>query len=207
MKLFVLPLFCCFSLSTQAKDTLEVKRVGVTTPITLTADTPYQTDSVDNKGSKFSATILNDHTTRAFAQQEVSAYLESGTSLTSVDSSQTLRILQFGVRSDRYTKATLDIKNLKNYKVFVNGTVGSTTLTMTPGHYDVRLVCLQEKDSKDSVNINVIGECLEGVEVNPTTKRPYLMAEMMQGKRTYNARISPSGKYLVTYYQHTLEDG
>ena len=117
MKLFVLPLFCCFSLSTQAKDTLEVKRVGVTTPITLTADTPYQTDSVDNKGCKFSATILNDHATRAFAQQEVSAYLESGTSLNSVDSSQTLRVLQFSVRSDRYTKATLDIKNLKNSKI------------------------------------------------------------------------------------------
>ena len=207
MKHYLLPIVCAMALTTQAKDTLRVERVGVTTPITITADAPYMTDSLDNKGNKYSATVLNDHATSAFAQQEVTATLESGVALTAVDSMQTLRVLQFGVRTDRYAKASLDIKNLKNYKVFVNGKAGSTALTMTPGHYDVRLVCLQEKDAKDSVNISVVGDCLEGVEVNPTTKRPYLMAEMMQGKRTYNARISPSGKYLVTYYQHTMEDG
>ena len=207
MKHYLLPIVCAMALTVQAKDTLRVERVGVTTPITITADAPYMTDSLDNKGNKYSATVLNDHATRAFAQQEVTATLESGVALTAVDSMQTLRVLQFGVRTDRYAKVSLDVKNLKNYKVFVNGKAGSTALTMTPGHYDVRLVCLQEKDAKDSVNISVVGDCLEGVEVNPTTKRPYLMAEMMQGKRTYNARISPSGKYLVTYYQHTMEDG
>lgn len=207
MKHFILSILCTVAMAAQAKDTLRVERVGVTNPITITADAPYQTDSLDNKGNKFSATVLNDHATRAFAQQEVTTTLENGAALEAVDSMQTLRVLQFGVRSDRYAKATLNIKNLKNYRVFVNGKTGSTALTMTPGHYDVRLVCLHEKDSKDSVNISVIGENLEGIEVNPTSKRPYLMAEMMQGKRTYNARISPSGKYLVTYYQHTMEDG
>ena len=207
MKHFVLPIVCALAISAQAKDTLRVERVGATAPITITADAPYQTDSVDNRGNKFSATILNDHATRAFAQQEVTATLESGEALTAVDSMQTLRVLQFGVRTDRYAKASLNIKNLKNYRVFVNGKAGSTLLTMTPGHYDVRLVCLQDKYSKDSINISVIGESLEGIEVNPASKRPYLMAEMMQGKRTYNARISPSGKYMVVYYQHTMEDG
>ena len=207
MKHFILPILCTMAMAAQAKDTIRVERVGVKNPITITADAPYQTDSLDNKGNKFSATILNDHATRAFALQEVITTLESGVALEAVDSMQTLRVLQFGVRSNRYAKATLNIKNLKNYRVFVNGRAGSTALTMTPGHYDVRLVCLHEKESKDSVNISVIGENLEGIEVNPISKRPYLMAEMMQGKRTYNARISPSGKYLVTYYQHTMEDG
>ncbi|MBO7295048.1 MAG: hypothetical protein J6U65_06505, partial [Bacteroidaceae bacterium] len=207
MKHFILPILCSMAITAQAKDTLHVERVGVTIPITITADVPYQTDSLDNKGNKFSATILNDHATRGFAEQQINGEIMSGVALEAVDSMQTLRVLQFGVRTDRYTKASLDIKNLKNYKVFVNSKAGSTQLTMTPGHYDVRLVCLQEKDSKDSVNIRIIGENLEGIEVSPTTKRPYLMAEMMQGKRTYNARISPSGKYLVTYYQHTMEDG
>ena len=207
MKHFILPILCTVAMTAQATDTLRVERIGVTTPITITADAPYQTDSLDNKGNKYSATVLNDHATRAFAEQELIGTLENGAALASVDSMQTLRVLQFGVRTDRYAKATLNIKNLKNYRVFVNGKAGSTALTMTPGHYDVRLVCLHEKDSKDSVNISLTGESLEGIEVNPTTKRPYLMAEMMQGKRTYNARISPSGKYLVTYYQHTMEDG
>ena len=207
MKHLILPILCTVAMTAQATDTLCVERIGVTTPITITADAPYQTDSLDNKGNKYSATVLNDHATRAFAEQELTGTLENGAELASVDSMQTLRVLQFGVRTDRYAKATLNIKNLKNYRVFVNGKAGSTALTMTPGHYDVRLVCLHEKDSKDSVNISLTGESLEGIEVNPTTKRPYMMAEMMQGKRTYNARISPSGKYLVTYYQHTMEDG
>jgi len=207
MKKFILPMLCAVAMAAQAKDTIRVERVNATLPITLSVETPYATDSVDNKGNSYRATMLDDHATPAFAKQETSEILEKGTALTKVDSLVALRVLQFGVRSDRYTKVLLDIKNIKNYRLFVNGKAASTSLTMTPGHYDVRLVCLQEKDAKDSVNISVIGECLEGVEVNPTTKRPYLMAEMMQGKRTYNARISPSGKYLVTYYQHTLEDG
>lgn len=207
MKKFILPMLCAVAMAAQAKDTIRVERVNATLPITLSVETPYATDSVDNKGNSYRATLLDDHATPAFAKQETSEILEKGTALTCGDSLVALRVLQFGVRSDRYAKVLLDIKNIKNYRLFVNGKAASTSLTMTPGHYDVRLVCLQEKDAKDSLNISVIGECLEGVEVNPATKRPYLMAEMMQGKRTYNARISPSGKYLVTYYQHTMEDG
>jgi len=207
MKLLILPLLCSVALSAQANDTIRVERVGTTLPTTITVSEPYQTDELDNKGNKYTSSVLTDHATRAFSQQAIVETLNNGDAITCVDSAQTLRVLQFSVRADRYSKATLNIKNLKNYKVFVNGNAGSTSLTMTPGHYDVRLVCLSDKDSKDSVNISVIGENLKGVEVNPTSKRPYLMAEMMQGKRTYNAKISPSGKYLVTYYQYTKEDG
>lgn len=207
MKLLLLPLLCSVALSAQANDTIRVERVGTTLPTTITVGEPYQTDELDNKGNKYTSSVLTDHATRAFSQQAIVETLNNGDAITCVDSAQTLRVLQFSVRADRYSKATLNIKSLKNYKVFVNGNAGSTSLTMTPGHYDVRLVCLSDKDSKDSVNISVIGENLKGVEVNPTSKRPYLMAEMMQGKRTYNAKISPSGKYLVTYYQHTKEDG
>ena len=207
MKLLILPLLCSVALSAQANDTIRVERVGTTLPTTITVSEPYQTDVLDNKGNKYTSSVLTDHATRAFSQQAIVETLNNGDAITCVDSAQTLRVLQFSVRADRYSKATLNIKNLKNYKVFINGNAGSTSLTMTPGHYDVRLVCLSDKDSKDSVNISVIGENLKGVEVNPTSKRPYLMAEMMQGKRTYNAKISPSGKYLVTYYQYTKEDG
>ena len=207
MKLLILPLLCSVALSAQANDTIRVERVGTTLPTTITVSEPYQTDELDNKGNKHTSSVLTDHATRAFSQQAIVETLNNGDAITCVDSAQTLRVLQFSVRADRYSKATLNIKNLKNYKVFINGNAGSTSLTMTPGHYDVRLVCLSDKNSKDSVNISVIGENLKGVEVNPTSKRPYLMAEMMQGKRTYNAKISPSGKYLVTYYQYTKEDG
>ena len=207
MKQLFLPLLCSVALSAQANDTIRVERVGTTLPTTITVSEPYQTDELDNKGNKYTSSVLTDHATCAFSQQAIVETLNNGDAITCVDSAQTLRVLQFSVRADRYSKATLNIKNLKNYKVFVNGNAGSTSLTMTPGHYDVRLVCLSDKDSKDSVNISVIGENLKGVEVNPTSKRPYLMAEMMQGKRTYNAKISPSGKYLVTYYQYTKEDG
>lgn len=207
MKKFIIPFLCSVVVTAQAKDTIRVERVNVTSPIALSVEAPYTTDSIDNKGNRYRATQLDDHATPAFAKMPTSETLEKGMPLTSIDSLATLRVLQFGVRSDRYAKVLLDIKNIKNYRLFVNGKTANTLLTMTPGHYDVRLVCLTEKDTKDSVNISVIGESLEGIEVNPMTKRPYLMAEMMQGKRTYNARISPSGKYLVTYYQHTLEDG
>ena len=207
MKSFVLSLMCLTAMVAQAKDTIRVNSVAATTPITLSVEAPYATDSLDNKGNKYSPSILADHATAAFANQQATLTLESGAPLPAIDSLQTLRVLKFGVRTDRYAKANISIAKLKNYRIFVNGKAGSTALTMTPGHYDISLVCLHEKGSNDSLDINVVGDDLSGVEVNPTTKRPYLMAEMMQGKRTYGARISPTGKYMIAYYQNTLDDG
>lgn len=207
MRHFILPLLGLIPLFAKANDTIQVKHVCTTPAITLNVEKPYETDSIDNRGNKLIINLLNDHATRAFAQQVATDTLESGAPLHAVDSLQTLRVLQFGVRTDRYAKVNLDIKQLKNYRVFVNGKSASNSLTMTPGHYDVRLICLSESNSKDSVKINIVGKSLEGIEVNPQSKRPYLMAEMLQGKRTYSARISPTGKYMLAYYQHTLEDG
>lgn len=206
-KSLLLSLVCLAATTAEAKDTLCVNSVAATAGLTLSVGAPYATDSLDNRGNKYAATALADHATAAFAKQPTTLTLESGAALAAIDSMPTLRVLKFSVRTDRYTKAALSIKKLGNYRVFINGKAGATALTMTPGQYDVSLVCLHEKDSKDSVSIEVVGDNLSGVEVNPASKRPYLMAEMMQGKRTYGARISPTGKYMLAYYQHTAEDG
>jgi hypothetical protein len=147
MKKFIIPFLCSVVVTAQAKDTIRVELVNVTSPIALSVEAPYTTDSIDNKGNRYRATQLDDHATPAFAKMPTSETLEKGMPLTSIDSLATLRVLQFGVRSDRYAKVLLDIKNVKNYRLFVNGKTANTSLTMTPGHYDVRLVCLTEKDT------------------------------------------------------------
>ena len=150
---------------------------------------------------------MNDNALYGFLTAQPTDSLSHATPIEAVDSTNTLRVLSFKIRTDRYTKAQINIKHLSNYKVFINGNASANALTLKPGEYGVQLICMSQATSKDSLNINVVGDNLQGVEVNSTTKRPYLMKEMLEGDKTYTARLSPSGKYLIAYYQNTHADG
>ena len=206
MKYFLLSLLCATAFSASANDTLIVEKVNTTRPIAI--HKPYMVDEVNNKNVAFDVkATLNEHANIGFINQELTGLLSKGDAITAVDSAETLRVLHFNIRTDRYTSLNLVVNQLKSYKTFVNNKPSGNQLTLTPGDYSIKLLSLTQANSNDSLNISITGKSLDGVEVNPQTPRAYLMKEMMQGERTYNARISPTGKYLVAYYQNTFEDG
>ncbi len=206
MKKHILLLSTMFSMSLFAKDTLVVEKVGVYGPIAF--QSTYVLDSLNNTNAQFDPkSTLSDNNTSAFLNAEATDSISKGTSMQSIENKNTLRVLSFNLRTDRYVGLNLDIKQLANYRLHVDGVASATNLTLKPGEHQVKLVCLAQNDGKDTLNISVVGENLSGVEINSTSKRPYLMKDMLEGERTYSARLSPSGRFLIAYYQNTHADG
>lgn len=206
MKKHLLLLSTMFSMSLFAKDTLVVEKVGMYGPIAF--QSTYVLDSLNNTNAQFDPkSTLSDNTIYAFLNAKATDSISKGTSMQSIENKNTLRVLSFNLRTDRYVGLNLDIKQLANYRLHVEGMASSTNLTLKPGEHQVKLVCMAQNDGKDTLNITVVGENLSGVEINSTSKRPYLMKEMLEGERTYSARLSPSGRFLIAYYQNTHSDG
>lgn len=206
MKKHLLLLSTLFSMSLFAKDTLVVEKVGVYGPVAF--QNTYVLDSLNNTNAQFDPkSTLSDNAISAFLNSEATDSLSKGTSIQSIENKNTLRVLSFNLRTDRYVNLNVDIKQLANYKLHVDGRATGSNLTLKPGEHNVKLVCLAQENSKDTFNISVVGENLNGVEINSTAKRPYLMKEMLEGERTYSARLSPSGRFLIAYYQNTHADG
>ena len=194
------------ALSVQSSDTLVVKQAQAEGPYPV--QLPLLTDSVNMQGKAFDIQeVLNENNALVSStrvRKAVSLPIRQGDALTvGSDSLPTLRILRFTVQTPRFVKARVEVKQLKSYKLYVNGKeCADKNLTLTPGRAELVLQVLTQKADKDSFDVRLVGENLDGVEVNATSLRPYTMADMMLGDHYRSVNLSPSGKYLVTtsYY-------
>ncbi len=190
-------------------DTLSVETARCITPVEFRR--PYQTDSLNLAGKAYDVNkLLDDNAAIAQAAGGYDCTIERGCAL-AVDTMKgmnTMNAMRFFLNADRFTKAKLDIKTLKNYKIYVDGKLHSgKDLTLTPGRTGVTLLTLSGSADKDTFNVSVTGESLAGLTVGESGKQPYTMAKMIQGDHYRSVSLSPSGKYLVTVYYYTKADG
>lgn len=192
-------------------DTIPVNRARQQQPVAVYL--PYKTDSLNMKGKDYDIKDVLK-TNSGFALRPVAAETElsgksalfSGVAPDSMASY--LTSLRFTVSASRFAKARLQIRNIKNYKTFVDGKeISDTELQLLPGTTEVALLCLTSPADKDSFNIALTGDALDGVQVNPMGKRPYTMGDMLWGDHYRSVALSPSGKYMVTVYYETKKDG
>lgn len=205
----ILPLLGFCPLVGSAADTLRVKNVEMLPPTDIHA--PYHTDSLDMKGKGFDVKDLLEKNAGLVHRDFTNAIaLVDGSALPTPanGSDYSLTALRFTLTADAFTKATLNVKGLANHKVYVNGQhVTDMNLQIAPGRSEVVMLCLTQKDGKDTLNLSITGETLKHLVVNATGKRPYTMSEMMQGDHVGSVSLSPSGRYLITYYYYTYPNG
>lgn len=189
-------------------DTIHVEHVMQAGPVKMFR--PFSTDSVNLKGDKFDVKSYLVNNT-SWAQQKGTTLLKNGQSVLPPDyqtDAPALTSLYFTLETSRFVKAQLDIKQLKDYKVFVDESeLSGRELRLRPGRTEVTLLVLTDTTKHDSLNIQLTGDLVADITVNATGKRPYTMGEMMWGDHPYRTRISPSGKYYVTTYYDMKKDG
>lgn len=204
--MFVSALFLPF---TAQADTIEVKTAMLTDPIPVFR--PYMTDSLNMQSKKYEEKdVLKENASLIHRKNIVRNEIVKGVALTPLaDGGNALRVLHFTLSTPRFIKANLEVKTLKEYKTYVNGKeLSGSDLLLLPGHTDVALLCLSSKENKDTFNVAVTGKDLNGLSVaGSNDKHPYSMADMMLGNHYRNVALSPSGKYLVTVYYDTKDDG
>lgn len=190
-------------------DTIPVPAARMATPVTVRL--PYSTDSVDMKGKAYDIQeVLKENA--AFAlRADLPLSISRGAALLPAGSDTTahyLTALHFTLTAPRFTVARLQVKHFKHYKTYVNRQeFKDSKLQMAPGRQEIVLLGLTSAADRDSFYVELTGDELEGLTVNDTEKRPYTMAEMLQGDHYHSVAISPSGKYLVTRYYDTKADG
>ena len=191
-------------------DTIVVNTAKMEGPYPI--HTPYQTDSLNMKGSAFDLNEILDHN-KALIQRDVDANaitIKHGEKLlvAAPDSLPAMRLLHFNVQASRYTKARIEVKGLSTYKMYVNGNLCSNKqLNLVPGRTEITLQVLTQKNNKDSFDVKVIGENLGDLQVNATGKRPFTIGQQTWGDHYRSVALSPSGKYLVTVSYYTRKDG
>lgn len=134
--------------------------------------------------------------------------------------------LHFTLDIDRYTEASLDVETLGEFKLFQNGaSVGNklefqdsisskskvaVKLNLEPRtHSFVLRYLANEKENKPSVKFEFKAKDKEAnytINGGKSSTRLYLN-ELMCGERISNVSISPSGKYLISRYSMTKNDG
>lgn len=187
-------------------DTIEVQRAALTGPLAVRQ--PYATDSLNMKRKAFSISeVLDNNATKAFLRAEATGEVGRGEALSAADGAA-LRVLRFPLTAGRFTKAKINVRGLASYKLYADGTeVRNGEITLTPGRTQMALLCLTKPEDRDTFRVDITGDNLSALSLATDTKRPYTMREMLWGNHYRNVALSPSGRYLVTVYYDTKEDG
>ncbi len=118
----------------------------------------------------------------------------------------TLTTAQFSVENNRYVQAILNMKGVQHYQLYVDGALtpgeGTHTLTLLPmtHHIEVKYGGMV----KPTVSLHTDAQ---GVLTQPASERLYTLHDVLYNTRVGGASLSPDGKYLITTYRTTYEDG
>lgn len=200
-----------------AADTIAVNTARCIAPIEIRQ--PYRTDSLDMRGQGYDVQKLFE-ANRTVAEQPVGSSAGATDAYTNtiargqalarptVAGNTLLHAVRFALNADRFTKLRLDVKHLRNYRLYVDGRPQQgSELQLIPGRSYVTLLVLTDSAARDTFDVAVTGESLTGLTIGEQGKQPYTIAKMVEGDHYYNVSLSPTGKYLITYYSYTLPDG
>lgn len=190
-----------------AADTIHVEKASLIGPYPL--QPPYMQADKTLKGDAFRTADYLKENASLVLRTETDGETLRGDALAALDSLPTLRVLRFHVRTDRFAKTSVSIKNLRNFKLYVDGQEQAVNaeLRLPPGDRQIDLLCLTEKTDADTFDVALTGESLAGLEVNPADKRLYLQGDMLFGPHYAYAGISPGGKYFSYSIYNTKRDG
>lgn len=196
-----------FGLGSQA-DTISVESALATPPVMVRM--PYMTDSTAMDGSKFDIVkLLDSNASLALNKAAYTAGIRRGEAVApAAGAAHSLMAMRFHVDADRFVKANLSVKHLRNYKTYLNGVLhNGAELQLMPGRTDITLLALADSARKDTFEVALTGSSLAGLTVNAAGKRPYSMDDMRLGDHCRSVAVSPSGTFLVTVYYNTKAGG
>lgn len=183
-------------LSASAADTLKVSLFRYAGPYAVVG--PHQVDTVDMKGKGFDVKSLLD-TPLSFDALKGAAEVPA---LPYGDDA--LHLAGFSVQNTSFAKASVDVKGLKDFQVFVDGKKASGELKLEPGTHDV-VVKYLGGDEKASVSVvrSKGGELV----FRGDGRHIYSLDVNSMGAACAGVDISPNGKFVVLGHRMTMESG
>ncbi|MBR6121204.1 MAG: S9 family peptidase [Prevotella sp.] len=182
-----------------AQQRTEIAEFNLSGPFAVYA--PASIDTVDVNGRKFDETSLLKSASLPVGTTTV---LKGGVLPVQTDS-KTVGVLSFYVNNADYLKGMIEIKGLKNYKLYIDGNEAGTELNLAPEHHTFAIRYMSEPGSADTVS--VWADCNKPLPYTLDEKHPYMVHDLTDGRRVRSISISPDGHYAVLSFQTTERGG
>ena len=185
-----------------AADTIKINRAAVVGPVTFS--TPFMVSKTNQKGETLNEREIIKNNVNLI-NEKTSHFINRGDALTT--ESPAVRVLRFKLRTDRFLQASLNVRDLKTYTAYVDGTETQGNLRLKPGESIIDILCMTDKSSTDSFYVQIEGENLKSLQVNPTGKHLWNQHDMIFGPHYWGVSVSPNGRYIVYSIFNTRKDG
>lgn len=190
--------------STHLHDTLRISSARLYGPVVVEA--PVWEDSLNFIGKSYDDNEVKGLNSHLAESQTLRATrtLRQGEAL----DTNAVSGIRFTVDVKRWTKAEISTKQLHDFDTYVDGNYqDGHTILLRPGRTEIALVSYSPAEAKDTFEVSLIGKDLAKAQLNSTEKRPFSFDDMVHGEKFYGMHLSPSGRYLLTYYYTTNHDG
>ena len=169
--------------------------------------TPVMLDSVNLNSEPFKASALIDTPLKLDLARHATQTTDSLLPACTYD--QALCLLQADVQVSGYAKATLAVKHLKDYQLYVDGKKASGELDLLAGTHEIVVKYLAKAERRDTAVVVITPtKGSEVMVVSPTGgKRLYTLSDVTDGTRITGVSLSPDGRYLITRYTETQPGG
>ena len=196
-------LFCTMAACMQAEN-IDIKTFGYAGPYPV--QMPFMADSVDLNGKSFKAEQLLDTPPRLETAADGRQWTDAA--LPGSDTGYALHLLHFRIDVTEYTTASVHIKGLKDFRLFVDGERKDTSnIVLVPATHTFHIKYLSEAGRQDSLSLSVETKRDSAAVQNLSAERLYDLTDVMLGERIYSTSISPSGKYIITTYYTNQKGG
>ncbi len=199
---FSLSAALCASLSVNA-DTIEVQKLKHAGPYPVAK--PWMADSVDVKGDNYSMEKLLD-SPLSFTLLNKGTEVAASQLLENTGSKQdALHLASFTIDNASRTQATIEVKGLKQYRLYVDGeqlkvNADKAETILMPSTHTVVIKYLTASTSSSGVKVSVTtvdGKQLSIGEQAASTKRAYNIYDVICAPVYPSVQMSPNGKWMI----------
>lgn len=190
--------------STHINDTLRIPSAQLYGPVQL--QEPVWEDSVNSDGKSYEEDEVKDLNTHLVKNKNLrpTRTVQQGEAI----DSNSVNGIRFTVDVQRWTQAQVSTKKLKDFDTYVNGVPQSgNTIFLRPGRTEIALLTYSPASARDTFDVCLVGKDLAKAELNSSKPKAFSFDDMLHGERFYSMKMSPSGRYLLTYYYTTNHEG
>ena len=161
---------------------------------------PFSLDTVDVNGAAFDEESLF----KAISHDAPPTSVFSDTLLPSIDS-RSVGVLSFFLNNSDYLTGSVAIAGTEHYKLFVDGEECDGNLKLSPEHHAVAIKFLSEPADTSSIIVAISTD--HPVDYTLERRHPYMVHDLVDGRRVRLIRLSADGAYATLAYQTVQRGG
>ena len=196
---FTLLAFSFHALSVSAQVKTQIREFNLSGPYAVSE--PFALDTVDVQGKKFDSNSLMS----AISLTSQSTGRFSGSVLPSLPDSKSVGLLSFYIDNADFIKGKIEVKGPKNAKLYIDGVEATPELNLAPEHHHFAIRFLSMPKDTDSISVTL--ESNLSVTPSLSSKHPYMVHDLTDGKRVRGISLSADGQLVALSYQTTARGG